>query len=236
MPKLYSGSTEITGPIYYGSQALSKIYAGSSLVWQSGGGTDTLQLAIIGDSTIAAGNGHVAVSSLVAGITATDIAVAGETIGQQLGHWNALPHHVFEAVVMQIGLNDITTSGSGSAAITALQDLVNQVRLDAGALCKIYVSKMLPCKQRWTDLFGGPGGVTAQAQWVAVNDAIAGAGATPITGADGRITAHVPLLDDGAGNLAAAYDVGDHIHENTPGATIIANAWRTKFVADGLLT
>jgi hypothetical protein len=216
MPKIYSGSTEITGPIYFGSQALAKVYAGSSLVWQSGGGTDTLSMAVIGDSTISNYSGT-AIAQLIAGITPTDISTAGDTIGQQLSRWKALPNHVFEAVVMQIGLNNVTGSGTAALAITALQELVDKVRLDAGALCKIYVAKMLPCKQRWIDLYGGPGGATAQAQWVDINDAIAGAGATPITGVDGRITSHVPLLDDGSGNLAAAYDSGDHIHENNAG-------------------
>lgn len=224
-----------TTSLYFGSTSLLKLYSGSTLVWEPGTPVVTLNMAVIGDSTISDFSGT-AISALIAGITPTDIAAAGETIGQQKNRWDALTQHVFEAVVMEIGLNNITASGSGAAAITALQELVDQVRLDSGAYCKIYVAKMLPCKQRWIDLFGAPGGATAQAQWVAINDAIAGAGATPITGVDGRITSHVPLLDDGAGNLAAAYDSGDHIHENNAGRTIIANAWRTKLVADGLLT
>lgn len=230
------GATDITGASFkFAGQVPSKLYFGSTLVWQAGVPDTTLHMAVLGDSTISNFSGT-PIAQLIAGITPTDLSHAGDTIGNQLNAWRALSTKVFAAVVMEVGLNNFTSSGSAAPMITTLQELVNQVRLDAGAYCKIYVAKVTPAKQRWIDLFGGPGGAAAQAQWVAFNDAVAGLGATPITGVDGRITSHVPLLDDGSGNLAAAYDWGDHIHENNAGRTIIANAWRTKLVVDGLLT
>jgi hypothetical protein len=224
--------------LYLGDQPVTAAYLGSVQVYSPG--TITPPSTIIGvasgDSTVASWLGQNTVASYVTGFTETDIAVPGETINQQLTHWNALPDYsTYRVVIIQIGLNDITGSGTAAAAIGRLQDYVDAVRNDVPITCRIYVSKMLPCKQRWTDLFGGPGGIVAQQQWQDINAAIAGTGSTPITNVDGRITAHVPLLDDGSGNLNPIYDMGDHIHENNAARQIIAAAWRDKLVADGLL-
>ena len=65
--------------------------------------------------------------------------------------------------------------------------------------------------------------------------AIKGNGSTPITGVDFRVSHHTSLLDDGSGNLAAIYDIGDHIHENNAGRQIIARVWRDSLAELELL-
>jgi hypothetical protein len=75
----------------------------------------------------------------------------------------------------------------------------------------------------------------AQQKWLDINEAIAGQGATPITNVDVRVSAHVPLLDDGAGNLQDIYQAdGDEIHENTAGGQIIVDAWEAALVNAGI--
>lgn len=194
--------------------------------------------ASIGDSTIAAYSGTTAVSAYVTKMVPTNIAVAGHTIAQQKSAWQALSAAIrasHEAVVMQIGLNDLGPAEAASVAIARLQDLVTTVRADVAAGCKVFVSQMLPCRARLISLYGGVNGPIAYQKWLDMNAAIAGSGTTPITGVDGRITAHVALLNDGSGNLDAAYDTGDGIHENNAGRQIIAAAWRDAIVGVGLL-
>ena len=134
---------------------------------------------------------------------------------------------------MQIGLNDMNPSGQATQdVISSYQSFVDYIRGVVSPRCKIYVSQMLPCKQRWIDLYGAVNGVVAQQKWTDVNYVIA----NTITNVDGRITSHVPLLDDGNGNLKVEYDTGDGIHENIAGRQIIANAWRDKLIADQILS
>lgn len=195
-------------------------------------------VAALGDSTVAAYLGGQELLSLAAGLVGKNLAVPGNTIAQQKAAWQALSAPVkqsLQAVFIQIGLNDMTASEAASAAISRIQDLVATVRADVSATCKVYISKMIPCRQRFMDLFGATDGPISQQKWTDVNDAISGIGSFAITNVDGRITAHVPLMGDGAGNLAAPYDTGDHIHPNDAGRQINANAWRGQLVTDGLL-
>lgn len=197
-----------------------------------------LRTAAIGDSTIAAYAGGTAVLFLMAGVSPITIARPGNTIAQQRAEWVAtysVTKLAQKAVFVQVGLNDVAASGTAATRIAALQSFINLIRSEVSLTCKIYVSKMTPCRQRWIDVYGAVNGPIAQSMWADMNDAIAGTGPTPITGVDGRITSHVPLMDDGSGNLAAAYDTGDHIHPNTAGRQINADAWRAQLVADGLL-
>lgn len=186
------------------------------------------------DSTVAAYLGQPSLISLVSTIrTPVNIATPGDIISGQKSRWQALTidTSLVGWVVVQIGLNDLSPGESANVAISRLQDIISTVRASIGSLRKLLVSNMLPARQRLIDLYGDTNGPISQQKWVDINAAIAGAGPSPITGVDYRIASHVPLLDDGSGNLAAAYDTGDHIHPNAAGRQIMADAWKTALVA-----
>lgn len=182
----------------------------------------------LGDSTVAAFAGGTAILDLVnTSRTRIDLAVPGHTIGDQLGVWNAqtIVGPDVGWVVVQIGLNDVnTTPGSSASVLASLQNLIDVIRSEIGPR-RLLVSQMIPCRQRWIDLFGPVNGLIAQQNWVDINLGIAGFGPTPITDVDGRITEHVELMSDNMGNLKAEFDTGDAIHPNTAGRQVNATQW-----------
>lgn len=201
--------------------------------------------ATLGDSTVAALSGVLPiasrVSSFVGGLVTGrfDQAVAGYRISHALADWTAATSKTaLQAVFIQVGLNDVKGRVGENTATTAtvlsdLQSLVATVRADVSASCKIYVCGLIPCKV-WLDAATNP--TAAYQAWLDVNEAIAGNGATPITGVDGRITSHVAALNDGSGNLQAIYDFNnDGVHESNEARFIVGQAWRAKLEADGLL-
>lgn len=195
-------------------------------------------LAAIGDSTAAAYSGTNSIASYVTKAQPTNVAVAGHTIAQQKTAWEALSASVrasHNCVIIQTGLNDLDPAESASVAIARLQDLVDTVLGDVSASCKVFASKMIPCRSRLIALYGGTNGPIAYQKWLDMNEAIAGSGATPITGVYGRITAHEPLMNDGSGNLLGAYDTGDGIHPDNAGRQVNATAWRDALVSASLL-
>ena len=127
----------------------------------------------------------------------------------------------------------VDPSESAATALGRLQTLVDEIKADIGSRT-LLIGQMTPCRQRLIDYYGATNGPIAYQKWLDMNDAIAGNGANAITGVDGRITAHVALMNDGSGNLAAAYDTGDHIHPNAAGRQIIADAWDVALVAAGV--
>lgn len=190
---------------------------------------------IIGDSTIDVPTAYpLSVTPLkdwiyypeefAAGCTVQNLALGGDTITGQKAKWDALTSAnklTFDFVICQIGLNDYPNTLAQN--ITNYQAMVNAIRASVNADCKIIISKMIPVKN------AQPAPVEAnQAKWVGLNDAIAGSGATPITGVDGRITAHVPLLDDGNGSLQSKYVTQsfDPVHENNLARALIIKIWR----------
>lgn len=204
--------------------------------------------AVIGDSTVSINTAadplpnSYSIASLVSGLIcgSADVSDPGDRIADQTTVWNALPgKDVLECVFIQIGLNDVKGRVGANTATTAdvisdLQTLVTLVRSDVPAGCKIYISQMTPCKG-WLDAAANP--TAAYAAWQDVNTAIAGGGATPITGVDGRITSFNATLDNGSGYLKAIYqtDSADYVHENSHARFIIAQAWRDQLEADGLV-
>jgi lysophospholipase L1-like esterase len=152
------------------------------------------------------------------------IAVAGDTIAQQKTAWTARADKAtFEAVVVQVGLNDLDPAEAASVAIARLQDLVDTINADVSV--PVYIAQMTPCRARLITVYGGVNGPISYQKWLDINAAIAGTGGTPITGVDGRITSHATSMNDGAGNLLAAYDSGDGIHPNNKGRHVNAAAW-----------
>jgi hypothetical protein len=193
----------------------------------------TTIIASVGDSTVAAYNSRLSLVDLV-GCQYAQIAVPGNTIAQQKTAWVArVDKATFGAVVVQVGLNDLNPAEAASVAIARLQDLIDTINTDVSV--PVYIAKMIPCRQRLIDLYGATDGPIAYQKWIDMNDAIAGNGSTPITGVDGRITAHEPLMNDGSGNLLAAYDSGDGIHPNNNGRAINAAEWNNALAQDGIL-
>lgn len=193
-------------------------------------------VADIGDSVISAYSGTTAVSTLTERLLPTYIAVPGNTINQQKTAWNALSSVIktsHDVVVVQVGLNDLEPTESASLAIARLQSLIDTINADV--TCPVFVSQMTPCRARLITMYGATNGPVAYQKWLDINTAIAGSGGAPITGVDGRITSHVALMNDGAGNLAAGYDSGDGIHPNNAGRQINANAWVSALSAAGVL-
>lgn len=191
----------------------------------------------VGDSTVAAYAGGTALIDLLSSIRVkAGLAVPGQTIAQQKTVWVAasVNPNLVGYVVVQIGLNDLDPAESAATAIARLQDLISTVRATVGRSKPILIAQMIPCKQRLIDVYGAVNGLVSQQKWVDMNAAIAGTGPTPVTGVDGRITSHVALMGDGAGNLAATYDTGDHIHPNTAGRTVNATAWINSLLSLGI--
>jgi hypothetical protein len=236
----YSGGTPLLGRLY-GLVALSMIsdttrvnletYIGKKI-----GVQENSIGAVLGDSTIAAYLGFVSVPSLMANYAPNIIAHPGDNIANQQTAWEALTDYsLFRTVFVEVGLNDLDPAELASVMIARLQGLINSVNTRKPSGCKTYVSQITPNRARLITAYGAVNGPIAYQKWLDFNAAIAGTGPTPITSVDARITAHVPLLNDGLGNLAATYDYGDGLHENNDGRQIIANAWRSQLVSDGFV-
>ncbi|CDS48904.1 hypothetical protein [Polaromonas sp. CG9_12] len=191
---------------------------------------------VLGDSTIAAYLGANAVSTYLAtSRTLLNLAVPGDTIAMQKTAWQgAALRAQSKWVMIEVGLNDVLSTEATAPVLARLQDLVNTVIADA-PLAKVLIAQMTPCKGRLMADLGATNGPVAYQKWLDLNTAIAGGGASPITGVQGRVSAHVPLLNDGAGNLLAQYDqVSDFIHPNNAGRQIMASAWTNALNAAGI--
>ena len=199
---------------------------------------------ISGNSTIAAYLGQNAVKAYLFsdcdqlnGTTIADISVPGNTILQQQTLYLADPDKLlYDWVVVEIGLNDLDPAETAATALARYQTYINNIRSNSKTSAVIIVSAMTPCRQRLIDVYGSTNGPIAYQKWLDMNVAIMGAGSNKITGVDGRIYNHVTALNDGLGNLAQQYDLGDGIHESNAGRLIIASAWRGLLGGLGYLT
>ncbi len=162
------------------------------------------------------------------------LAIAGHTIAQQKTALLAMTtreRSAVRGVVIQVGVNDIDAGSSSATVIAALQDLVTTCASRfPGA--SILLAKITPC-----DAYLSAGESTIRA---AVNVATGGGGGSPITGADAVITSIADVggahtLNDGAGNLAAAYNSGDNLHPNKSGRQRIAAGFRAALTSAGVL-
>lgn len=192
---------------------------------------------VFGDSTIAQWTTYNSVASYIdSAFTINDLADPGDGIDTQLAVLRAYAYTgKFSWVIVQIGLNDMNPAETASACIARLQNLINEINRTTLGKAALFVSQINPNKAHLITTYGAIDGATAYQKWLDYNDAIAGNGATPITGVTGRITAHVALLNDGNGNLDAAYDVGDNLHENNAGRQVIANAWVAALEANNIV-
>lgn len=189
-------------------------------------------IAAVGDSVVTTNASYSSILSYI-NCKARMMAVAGQTIAQQKTVWQARGDKAsFQAVAVQVGLNDLAPAEAASVAIARLQDLINTINADVSV--PVFIGTLTPCKAQLISIYGAVDGVTSYNKWLAMNEAISGAGATPITGVDYRMTSHTAALDDGSGNLAAAYQA-DLIHPNDPGRMIIARSWALSFKSAGLI-
>ena len=195
-----------------------------------------LKAYAIGDSTISAYLGQDTVISFIDTARTTDtVANPGNTIAQQLDAWNLRGVRLGEVgwVVIQVGLNDLNPAESASAAITRLQSLVDAVRASDPAGV-VLVSEMIRVRSKLIQLYGATDGEISYTKLLAINEAISGGGAQPITNVAGRVSSHIPLLDDGAGSLRVEYQ-SDLIHPNNAGRAIIADAWADALQSLGVV-
>jgi lysophospholipase L1-like esterase len=211
-----------------------------------GGSNSTDTGTIIGDSTVAAYSGYSPVSQYVLYSNAspiinfTTLATPGDTISQQKDRWLMLSSNTragMRWVVLQVGLNDTDYTESAATALARYQSLLDTIKADAPS-ARVYTSTMTPCKARLISLYGGSNGAIAYQKWLDMNDAMSGnsgSGYSAITGMYGVISSHTASLNDGSGNLAAAYDSGDGIHENNAGREIVGDAWSAKLISDGTI-
>lgn len=184
-------------------------------------------VAFVGDSIVAMYLSQFDTPYYIPEVSGHLLAISGNSIAQQQVRWNsaAVDHASLDAVVVRVGLNDLSNGGETVADVIArLQGLIDDINADTVA--PVVISQLTPCRT----------GLPEYAKWQAVNEAIAGGGATPITGVDARVTSHVALLDDGSGNLLPAYDTGDGIHLNNAGREIVATAEKAGLVSAGVIS
>lgn len=202
--------------------------------------------AVLGDSTVGITSSPTPnaqkVSDFCGGLVcgAADVSEAGSRIADQLAYWTAIADKTkLQVVIVQIGLNDVkgrvgANTATSAQVIAEYQSLIDTINADKPAGCKVVVSQMTPCKV-WLD--AAAFAAAAYAAWQNLNEAIAGLGATPITGVDGRVTAHVALMKDGSDNLLAILDHNlDGVHDSNEGRFINAlDGWRATLESMGVL-
>jgi lysophospholipase L1-like esterase len=189
----------------------------------------TNSIAVLGNSTVSYHASGTSVASLMSiNSNVLDLSTQGLSIEQCRTAWTAAQLTMktpLDYVFIQTGINDLNPAEAASVALGRYQRLVDSVNANISVSCKVVLSTMIPNKARLITNYGAVDGLVAYQKWLDMNDAIMGNGANAITGADYRLNAHTTLLNDGAGNLDAAYDSGDGIHENNAGRLIIAQTW-----------
>jgi lysophospholipase L1-like esterase len=170
----------------------------------------------------------------VTNASSVNIAGSGDKIADQTTEWNNLVGKTtLDAVIMQIGLNDINTFvGNGTKTSTQiiadLQTFVDLVATDAPQ-AKIIMSALTPCREWLESGSVSPDLENLYPAWQAVNEAIMGEGANAITNANiaARVDAHNTTLDDGSGNLDEFYnhDEAAPVHPSNEGRWYIGQSW-----------
>jgi hypothetical protein len=204
---------------------------------------DAANGVILGDSIVAAYSSYSSVGSRI--LTATEsrslgivsYAYPGQTVTQQTTAWTNAAQRgdsAVEWIIVHVGVNDFIAGDSAATVTTRLQTLITDINTQ-NPTAKILLSPILPCKANASI------GATIWARIETYNDNIAGTGGTPITGSNITVIAYWTAMDDGAGNMIAAYELtdtgaaGDGLHENTAGRIYVAGVYRAALVALGFL-
>jgi len=188
-------------------------------------------IGIIGDSTVAAYSGFNPVCTYLNdeyNYSAVHLATPADTINGQLLKWNALSAVTklqFTKVMVQIGINDCNYTIPLATTLAKYQELIDKIKSEISATCKIVGCTLTPFRGRFDTLYT-TNAPTAYANWLAINAAIKGEGATPFTKIDMVVSDHTTTMDAGDGYLAAIYDSGDGGHENDLGRAVVGAAWK----------
>jgi GDSL-like lipase/acylhydrolase family protein len=114
-------------------------------------------------------------------------------------------------IIIQAGINDIVANVGSAMALSRLQTLITDIRTNnPGAT--LFVSPLVPCRAAIT--------AGQYTDWLAFN-----AGITGLTGTFTKLPDWT-AMNDGSGNLAAAYNSGDGIHTNLAGRIYQAAQFR----------
>lgn len=168
------------------------------------------KVCILGDST---GVNHKYYLAQYHYARINNLSTAGETPIQQKDRWDALSAEVkasFDYVFIQVGINQI----NGYNWITQYQELVDDINATKNQDCRVYGVTMTPIRG---EASLDPSGYN---NWLALNAAIRGEGATPITGLYGFVSGHTTAMGDANNYLLAEYDSGDHLHPNAAGNSL----------------
>jgi lysophospholipase L1-like esterase len=167
------------------------------------------------------------------------LAVPGESITQQMARWSALPAYERAGaayILLQLGINDL--ADPAATILSRLQSGINTINAERGPNAKVIAAPMTPCKASINGSFGSG----AYTRWQDVNAATmgltlspSGNAVTPISGVHARSGTYVATLDDGAGNLAAPWDIGDNLHPNALARQVIAADHVSTFKSLGLM-
>lgn len=194
-------------------------------------------ITAVGDSTVSlypATVKNTPVPCLIPKTVSTITAHNGDTIAMQKSAWLATNHDNEDVVFVQVGANNLNTTDSATTVIEYLQDLINTIQASTTAM--VYISTMLPERGYLMTYWGGTNGPIVYQKWIDINEAIKGNGATPITNVDGVVSSHTTTLNDGTGALLPQYDYGDGIHPTLAARQVVADAWKAKLIADGVLS
>lgn len=194
-----------------------------------------LNVAAIGDSTVCYFSaGRSALLTLAGFTSGTTLAVSGNTIAQQKAAWIAASgKDDYDAVYVQVGINDLGPANSIAVIIAAYQDLIDKINSDVS--CPVVIATMTPCRDALIAAQGEMDGEASYQKWLLLNEAIVGGGSTPITGADGIVSQHTYLMNDGYGALYYPFDLyNDHVHAGDNGRQINADYMRYKLIELGL--
>lgn len=183
-----------------------------------------IRIGIVGNSTAAAFMGQNAVAFYMKEYHITDISHPGDNILMQFTKWNSLSSEQklsLDYVFVEIGLNDlggVNVDSTGSWNVyTRYQNLINTIRSQVDANCKIITCTLTPAAE----------GVSL-VNWTNFNEAVKGLGDHAINNFDGNCFEHTDELNDGTGHLKAIYDIGDGVHENNLAREFIASVWKSK--------
>lgn len=142
----------------------------------------------------------------------------GGTIAQiQTAYQSAIGKASYDSITVEGGVNDIRAGTSAAATWATYKAIVDDA---LGRGMSVYALTVMPCGG-----FASCAGKDSIIQ--AMNASIAGY--APPAASRYHVVDTYTLLTDGSGNLASAYDSGDHLHPNQAGndaiATAIKGAW-----------
>jgi hypothetical protein len=183
-------------------------------------------IIIIGDSTVADWVSVPVSSYLTVTGTKTDISTPADTISGQLSKYNNLEQSVKENanyVFVQIGLNDNAPSRIDKTILLNYQSLIKSIRVNSPN-AKIILGVMLPCKQRFYNLYTEEEAEIAYNNYLELNSAIYN---LLFIGNSICASYHYEVMADELGNLFSLYDSGDAIHPTAIGKKVIAWSWLT---------